>query len=66
MSIPIAESHYSGPRYSPPATELVSSTTDEALGCLHLLPAVSLSICAMSGPPIKKEIYEKCFTINTK
>lgn len=52
-SIPTAGSHYSDPRYSQPATESISSTADEALGCLHPLPAVSLSICAMFGPPLR-------------
>lgn len=53
-SIPIAGSHYSDPQCSQPATESISSTADEALGCLHLLLAVSLSTCAMFEPPIEE------------
>lgn len=64
-SIPTAGSHYSDPQYSQPATESISSTADEALGCLHPLPAVSLSICAMFGPPIK-EILNGYFILITK
>lgn len=53
-SIPIAASHYSDPQYSQPVNESISSIADEALGCLHLLLAVSLSICAMFEPPIEE------------
>lgn len=52
--VPIVGSHYSDPQYSQPATGSISSIADEVLGFLHLLPAVSLSICAMFGPPIRE------------
>ena len=63
--IPTAGSHCSDPQHSQPAAESASSTADEALGCLHLPLAVSLSTCAMFRPPIK-EIENGYFILNIK
>lgn len=64
-SIPIAGSHSSHPQYSQPATESTSSIADGALGCLHLLLAASLSVCAMFEPPIE-ETSNGYFILNIK